>query len=171
MSWWINYNYLHGEVQVCGWVFCFKNKTCKQPFPFTSGSFLILLDDLADNLEDVDFEDAGNADDDEGWETEDEMEAEAEQDDSELTFSKHTGKTSRQLWAVTCRQPQYDRCELILPSSDQIQCFVWVWILQQTLWLWREERMIRPMFGGWAMERFCWSAQVSVSGRQLHLTI
>uniref|UniRef100_A0AAQ6A213 Angio-associated migratory cell protein n=1 Tax=Amphiprion ocellaris TaxID=80972 RepID=A0AAQ6A213_AMPOC len=49
-------------------------------------------DDLADDLEDVDFEDAGNADDDnEGWETEDEMEAEAEQDDSELTFSRHTG--------------------------------------------------------------------------------
>ncbi|XP_022067707.1 angio-associated migratory cell protein [Acanthochromis polyacanthus] len=48
--------------------------------------------DLADDLEDVDFEDAGNADDDnEGWETEDEMEAEVEQDDSELTFSKHTG--------------------------------------------------------------------------------
>uniref|UniRef100_A0AAQ5YTT6 Angio-associated migratory cell protein n=1 Tax=Amphiprion ocellaris TaxID=80972 RepID=A0AAQ5YTT6_AMPOC len=48
--------------------------------------------DLADDLEDVDFEDAGNADDDnEGWETEDEMEAEAEQDDSELTFSRHTG--------------------------------------------------------------------------------
>lgn len=49
-----------------------------------------LSDDLADDLGDVDFEDPGNADD-EGWETEDEMEAEAEQDDSELTFSKHTG--------------------------------------------------------------------------------
>lgn len=48
-------------------------------------------DDLADDLGDVDFEDSGNADD-EGWETEDEMEAEAEQDDSELTFSKHTGR-------------------------------------------------------------------------------
>ncbi|RXN29534.1 angio-associated migratory cell [Labeo rohita] len=45
-------------------------------------------DDLAEELEDVDFADAGNADDD-GWETEDEMES--EQDDSELTFSKHTG--------------------------------------------------------------------------------
>lgn len=55
---------------------------------------LLLTDDLADDLEDVDFEEAGNADDDddddEGWVTEDEMEAEAEQDDSELTFSKHT---------------------------------------------------------------------------------
>ncbi|XP_059183954.1 angio-associated migratory cell protein [Centropristis striata] len=48
-------------------------------------------DDLADELEDVDFEDSGNVEDDEGWETEDEMEAEAERDDSELTFSKHTG--------------------------------------------------------------------------------
>ncbi|XP_068612552.1 angio-associated migratory cell protein [Brachionichthys hirsutus] len=47
-------------------------------------------DDLLDDLADVDFEDPGDADD-EGWETEDEMEAEAEQDDSELTFSKHTG--------------------------------------------------------------------------------
>lgn len=54
-----------------------------------------LVDDLADDLEEVDFDDAGNAgDDNEGWETEDEMEAEAEQDDSELTFSKHTGEAS-----------------------------------------------------------------------------
>ncbi|KAG8004558.1 Angio-associated migratory cell protein [Nibea albiflora] len=50
-------------------------------------------DDLADDLGDVDFEDPGNADD-EGWETEDEMEAEAEQDDSELTFSRHNGSAS-----------------------------------------------------------------------------
>ncbi|KAG7326740.1 hypothetical protein KOW79_010141 [Hemibagrus wyckioides] len=42
-------------------------------------------DHLVEELEDVDFADA----DDEGWETEDEMEA--EQDDSDLTFSKHTG--------------------------------------------------------------------------------
>lgn len=43
----------------------------------------------------MDFEDPGNPEeDDAGWETEDEMEAdEAEQDDSELTFSKHTGRT------------------------------------------------------------------------------
>ena len=47
-------------------------------------------DDLAEELEDVDFGDAGNGDaDDEGWDTEDEMES--ERDDSELTFSKHTG--------------------------------------------------------------------------------
>lgn len=47
------------------------------------------LDGLVEELEDVDFTDAeGNADD-EGWETEDEMEA--LQDDSDLTFIKHTG--------------------------------------------------------------------------------
>lgn len=46
-------------------------------------------DDLADELDDVDFEeDPGNADE-EGWETEDEMEA--DQDDSDLTFSSHKG--------------------------------------------------------------------------------
>lgn len=57
------------------------------------GCALSLADDLADDLEDVDFDDAGNAgDDNDGWETEDEMEAEAEQDDSDLTFSKHTGE-------------------------------------------------------------------------------
>lgn len=50
-------------------------------------------EDLAEELEDVDFADAGNAADD-GWETEDEMES--EQDDSELTFSKHTGEASVQ---------------------------------------------------------------------------
>lgn len=44
---------------------------------------------MAEEFEDVDFEDAGAAADDEGWETEDDMEA--DQDDSELTFSNHTG--------------------------------------------------------------------------------
>lgn len=48
-------------------------------------------DDVADDLGDVDIEDTGDPDD-EGWETEDEMEAEAQVDDSELTFSKHTGR-------------------------------------------------------------------------------
>lgn len=62
-----------------------------------------LSDDLADDLGDVDFEDPGNADD-EGWETEDEMEAEAEQDDSELTFSKHTGSTLSRVCALIIRQ-------------------------------------------------------------------
>ncbi|KAJ3584549.1 hypothetical protein NHX12_015044 [Muraenolepis orangiensis] len=53
-------------------------------------------DDLADDLDDVDFEDDGGEGG-EDWETEDEMdfgeeeEEGGEQDDSELTFSKHTG--------------------------------------------------------------------------------
>ncbi|XP_060724532.1 angio-associated migratory cell protein isoform X2 [Tachysurus vachellii] len=46
-------------------------------------------DGLVEELEDVDFTDAEENADDEGWETEDEMEA--EQDDSDLTFIKHTG--------------------------------------------------------------------------------
>ncbi|KAK3557257.1 hypothetical protein QTP70_026079 [Hemibagrus guttatus] len=46
-------------------------------------------DHLVEELEDVDFADAEVIADDEGWETEDEMDA--EQDDSDLTFSKHTG--------------------------------------------------------------------------------
>lgn len=45
--------------------------------------------DLADELDDVDFEDDPGIADDEGWETEDEMEA--DQDDSDLTFSSHKG--------------------------------------------------------------------------------
>lgn len=57
---------------------------------------------MADDLEDVDFEDLGNADDNDGWETEDEMEAEAEQDDSELTFSKHTGSEVADCGFVLC---------------------------------------------------------------------
>lgn len=55
-----------------------------------------LSDDLADDLGDVDIDEPGNADD-EGWETEDEMEAETEQDDSELTFSKHNGSNTAPL--------------------------------------------------------------------------
>lgn len=62
-----------------------------------------LSDDLADDLGDVDFEDPGNAGDDEGWETEDEMEAEAEQDDSDLTFSKHSGSGTPS-WIKTSSQ-------------------------------------------------------------------
>lgn len=62
---------------------------------------------MADDLEDVDFEDAGNADDDEGWETEDEMEAEAEQDDSEITFSKHTGTFLPWVYPLIIRQIQF----------------------------------------------------------------
>ncbi len=46
----------------------------------------VCSEDLAEELEDVDLAEAG---DDDGWETEDEMES--EQDDSDLSFSKHTG--------------------------------------------------------------------------------
>lgn len=67
---------------------CLEDDASPSPCLFCS-----LSDDLADDLGDVDFEDPGNADD-EGWETEDEMEAEAEQDDSEFTFSRHNGSTS-----------------------------------------------------------------------------
>lgn len=74
-----------------------------------------LSDDLADDLGDVDFEDPGNADD-EGWETEDEMEAEAEQDDSELTFSKHIGSI---LSRVLC---SYDQAESVFLSCFSILC-------------------------------------------------
>lgn len=67
----------------------------KEPFFkllfFKNFRWVSFSDDLADDLGDVDFEDPGNTGDDEGWETEDEMEAEAEQDDSDLTFSKHSG--------------------------------------------------------------------------------
>lgn len=46
---------------------------------------------MAAEFEDVDFGEAeGGEEDNNGWETEDEA-MEAEQDDSELTFSKHTG--------------------------------------------------------------------------------
>lgn len=53
----------------------------------------------------------------------------------------------------------------LFPSSVQARCSVWVWILPRTAWRWQEERMTRRMSGGWAMEKFCWSAQVSVEGR------
>lgn len=89
-----------------------------------------LIDDLADDLEDVDFEDAANADD-EGWETEDEMEAEAEQDDSELTFSKHTGKQRSD------ESSPFLTTRLGLKSSKysvQGLCSVSVWILPQIAW-------------------------------------
>lgn len=123
-----------------------------------------LTDDLADDLEDVDFEETGNAeDDDEGWETEDEMEAETEQDDSELTFSKHTGNPALRSRAPAVRQPH--SCTGLNRSSCipvQARCSAWTWTQQQTAWQWREERMIKPTSGGWAMARFCWSAPVSV---------
>uniref|UniRef100_A0A8C5EIR5 Angio-associated migratory cell protein n=1 Tax=Gouania willdenowi TaxID=441366 RepID=A0A8C5EIR5_GOUWI len=73
--------------------------------------------DLADDLEDVDFEDPGNADD-EGWETEDEMEADMEQDDSELTFSKHTG-------LVFCVSLDPLTNSLAVTGGEDDRAFVW----------------------------------------------
>eukprot|EP00064_Thunnus_orientalis_P017645 superscaffoldBa00003807_g17730 len=75
-------------------------------------------DDLADNLEDVDFEEPENADDDEGWETEDDMEAEAEQDDSELTFSKHTG-------SVFCVNLDPATNTLAVTGGEDDKAYVW----------------------------------------------
>uniref|UniRef100_A0A7N8XP32 Angio-associated migratory cell protein n=1 Tax=Mastacembelus armatus TaxID=205130 RepID=A0A7N8XP32_9TELE len=76
-------------------------------------------DDLADDLEDVDFEDTGNAnDDDEGWETEDEMEAEAEQDDSDVTFSKHTG-------SVFCVSLDPATNSLAVTGGEDDKAYVW----------------------------------------------
>ena len=48
----------------------------------------------------MDFEDAGAAADDEGWETGDEMEEAV--DDSELTFSRHTGRYTDSRWDFWC---------------------------------------------------------------------
>ncbi|XP_072539040.1 angio-associated migratory cell protein [Salminus brasiliensis] len=74
-------------------------------------------DDLADEFEDVDFSDAGNQDlDDEGWETEDEMGA--EQDDSELTFSKHTG-------SVFCISLDPVMNNLAITGGEDDKAYVW----------------------------------------------
>lgn len=88
------------------------------------------LDDLADDLGDVDFDDPANPENDnEGWETEDEMEAEAEQDDSELTFSKHTGTAILQVCATAVWQKaETQSCS----PCAQALCSVWVWIQPQT---------------------------------------
>uniref|UniRef100_A0A8C2L2Q1 Angio-associated, migratory cell protein n=1 Tax=Cyprinus carpio TaxID=7962 RepID=A0A8C2L2Q1_CYPCA len=72
-------------------------------------------EDLAEELEDVDFAEAGNADDD-GWETEDEMEP--EQDDSELTFSKHTG-------SVFCVSLDPVTNSLAVTGGEDDRAFVW----------------------------------------------
>ncbi|XP_053273343.1 angio-associated migratory cell protein [Pleuronectes platessa] len=74
-------------------------------------------DDLADDLEDVDFEESAEANyDDEGWETDDEMEA--EQDDSELTFSKHTG-------SVFCVNLDPATNSLAVTGGEDDKAFVW----------------------------------------------
>uniref|UniRef100_H3CSB2 Angio-associated migratory cell protein n=1 Tax=Tetraodon nigroviridis TaxID=99883 RepID=H3CSB2_TETNG len=75
-------------------------------------------DDLADDLGDVDFEDPGNAGDDEGWETEDEMEAEEERDDSDLTFSKHTG-------SVFCVSLDPVTNSMAVTGGEDDKAFVW----------------------------------------------
>ncbi|XP_053707440.1 angio-associated migratory cell protein isoform X2 [Synchiropus splendidus] len=75
-------------------------------------------EDLADELEDVDFEDSANQVDDEGWETEDEMEAEEEQDDSELTFSKHTG-------SVFCVSLDPATNSLAVTGGEDDKAYVW----------------------------------------------
>lgn len=73
-------------------------------------------DDLADELDDVDFEeDPGNVDD-EGWETEDEMEA--DQDDSELTFSSHKG-------SVFCVSLDPVTNSMAVTGGEDDKAFVW----------------------------------------------
>lgn len=99
------------------------NKIDTSPSIFIDFLSVSLSDDLADDLGDVDFEDPGNADD-EGWETEDEMEAEAEQDDSELTFSKHTGSILPRVHALIIRQIlTFKPFKLLFPSFVQARCF------------------------------------------------
>uniref|UniRef100_A0A8C4FDR9 Angio-associated migratory cell protein n=1 Tax=Dicentrarchus labrax TaxID=13489 RepID=A0A8C4FDR9_DICLA len=75
-------------------------------------------DDLADDLEDVDFEEDPGVADDEGWETEDEMEAEAEQDDSEFTFSKHTG-------SVFCVSLDPATNSMAVTGGEDDKAYVW----------------------------------------------
>ncbi|KAJ0009354.1 hypothetical protein NQD34_001056 [Periophthalmus magnuspinnatus] len=73
-------------------------------------------EDLADVLDDVDFEeDQGNAED-EGWETEDEMEA--DQDDSELTFSSHKG-------SVFCVSLDPVTNTMAVTGGEDDKAFVW----------------------------------------------
>lgn len=81
-------------------------------------------DDLADDLGDVDFEDPGNAGDDEGWETEDEMEAEAEQDDSDLTFSKHSGSSRPSRMKLSSRSLLHSKLSFSCCVSVQVLFFV-----------------------------------------------
>lgn len=77
-------------------------------------------DDLADELEDVDVADMANDDDDDdddnGWETEEEMES--EQDDSELTFSKHTG-------SVFCVGLDPVNNSLAITGGEDDRAYVW----------------------------------------------
>lgn len=72
--------------------------------------------DLADELDDVDFEDDPGIADDEGWETEDEMEA--DQDDSDLTFSSHKG-------SVFCVSLDPATNSMAVTGGEDDKAFVW----------------------------------------------
>ncbi|XP_048835237.1 angio-associated migratory cell protein [Brienomyrus brachyistius] len=75
-------------------------------------------DDLAGEFEDVDFDEAeGGEEDNNGWETEDEA-MEAEQDDSELTFSKHTG-------SVFCVSLDPATNSLAVTGGEDDKAYVW----------------------------------------------
>ncbi|KAI5613490.1 angio-associated migratory cell protein [Silurus asotus] len=73
-------------------------------------------DDLAEELEDVAFAEAEGNPDDEGWETEDEMDA--EQDDSDLTFNKHTG-------SVFCVSLDPVSNNLAITGGEDDKAYVW----------------------------------------------
>ncbi|KAF7711329.1 angio-associated migratory cell protein [Silurus meridionalis] len=73
-------------------------------------------DDLAEELEDVDFAEAEGNPDDEGWETEDEMDA--EHDDSDLTFNKHTG-------SVFCVSLDPVSNNLAITGGEDDKAYVW----------------------------------------------
>ncbi|KAF4080002.1 hypothetical protein AMELA_G00165390 [Ameiurus melas] len=73
-------------------------------------------DELAEELEDVDFAEAEGTADDEGWETEDEMDA--EQDDSDLTFNKHTG-------SIFCVSLDLLTNNLAITGGEDDKAYVW----------------------------------------------
>lgn len=79
-------------------------------------------DDLADDIEDVDFEDAADGAElaDEEWETEDEGVEEGmdAQDDSEVTFSKHTA-------SVFCVSLDPQQSALAVTGGEDDKAFVW----------------------------------------------
>ncbi|MGH0118360.1 UNVERIFIED_CONTAM: hypothetical protein FKN15_047765 [Acipenser sinensis] len=84
--------------------------------PPPSAGVVLYADDLAEDIEDVDFTEG-----DEGWETEDEggeeME-EADKDDSDLTFSKHTG-------SVFCVNLDPSTNSLAVTGGEDDRSFVW----------------------------------------------
>ncbi|XDV35108.1 hypothetical protein PO909_005135, partial [Leuciscus waleckii] len=74
-------------------------------------------EDLAEELEDVDVADAGNEDDEDDDDDDDE-EMESQQDDSELTFSKHTG-------SVFCVSLDPVSNTLAVTGGEDDRAFVW----------------------------------------------